>query len=231
MADEAASPSGTRSIINDCWNRIGVRGDASCVELEQHVHCRNCPVYSAAALTLLDRDLPGEHLTDWTAHFARGRKLEEPDTHSAIIFRIASEWFALPTVAVEEVAEPRAIHSLPHLRSGIVLGLVNVRGELLVCVSLAKMLRIGEVIPVDPERQGFNAKRLVVIRHNDRRAVFPVDEIQSIHRYHPRELRSVPATIAKASAAYTKAMLSLKDKTVGCLDDQLLTQALDGSVA
>jgi chemotaxis-related protein WspD len=231
MEDEAAKLEGTRSIINDCWNRIGVRGDASCVELKQHVHCRNCPVYSAAASTLLDRDLPAEHLSDWAAHFAKARQIEEPDTHSAIIFRIASEWFALPTVALDEVAEPRKIHSLPHLRSGIVLGLINVRGELLVCVSLAKMLRIGDVTTGDPERQGFNAKRLVVVRHNERRAAFPVDEVQGIHRYQARELRAAPATITKASAAYTTAMLSLKDKTVGCLDDQLLAHALDKSAA
>jgi chemotaxis-related protein WspD len=231
MGHEAVTPSGTRAIINDCWNKIGVRGDASCVELKQHVHCRNCPTYSAAALALLDRDLPADHFSDWTAHFARPGKLEEPDTHSAIIFRIASEWFALTTVAVDEVAEPRTIHSLPHLRSGIVLGLVNVRGELLVCVSLAKILRVGEATTANAERQGFKAKRLVVIRRNDRRVAFPVDEIQSVHRYHPRELKSVPATIAKASTAYTKAILSLKDKSVGCLDDQLLTHALDTSVA
>jgi chemotaxis-related protein WspD len=117
------------------------------------------------------------------------------------------------------------------LRSGIVLGLVNIRGELLVCVSLAKMIRLGEITTTNAEPQGINTKRLVVIRHNDRRAAFPVDEIQSVHRYHPRELKSVPATIAKASTAYTKAMLSLKDKTVGCLDYQLLTHALDKSVA
>ena len=126
---------------------------ASCVELEQYVHCRNCPVYSAAALTLLDRELPPEHLAEWTAHFAGRKKLEEPDTHSAIIFRIASEWFALSTLALDEVAEPRTIHSLPHLRSSIVLGLVNVRGELLICVSLAKMLRLGETTSVDAERK------------------------------------------------------------------------------
>ncbi len=35
--------------IDDCWNRIGVRGDGSCPELKRHIHCRNCPVYSAAA--------------------------------------------------------------------------------------------------------------------------------------------------------------------------------------
>ena len=38
-----------RAGLNDCWNKIGVRGDGSCPELARHVHCRNCPVYSASA--------------------------------------------------------------------------------------------------------------------------------------------------------------------------------------
>src|SRR2546422_1979826 len=40
--------------------------------------------------------------------------------------------------SIAEVAERRVIHSLPHRRTGIVLGVVNVRGELLVCVSLGR---------------------------------------------------------------------------------------------
>ena len=230
MGNDAAKPDGAPS-INDCWNRIGVRGDASCAELKQHIHCRNCPAYSAAASTLFDRALPTTHLSDWTAHFAERRQVEEPDSHSAIIFRIESEWYALPTCALDEVAAPRKVHSLPHLRSGIVLGLVNVRGELVVCVSLARMLRIGDVGSSESQRQASNTKRLIVIRHNNRRTAFPVDEVQSVDRYHSRELRLVPATIAKASAAYTKAILSLKDRTVGWLDDELLAHALDKSVA
>ena len=231
MGEEANRPRDGAYAINDCWNKIGVRGDRSCVELEQHVHCRNCPVYSAAASKLLDRDLPPEHLSEWTAHFAGRKKLDEADTHSAIIFRIASDWFALSTLALDEVAEPRTIHSLPHLRSSIVLGLVNVRGELLICVSLAKMLRLAETNPVDPERRRSNTKRFVVIRHSVGRVAFPADEVHCIHRYHPRELKPVPATIAKAASTYTNAMLPLQGKTVGCLDDQLLTQALDRIVA
>jgi chemotaxis-related protein WspD len=231
MGEVAGTTSDRRNIIKDCWNKIGVRGDRSCVELEQHVHCRNCPTYSAAALTLLDRDLPAGYLSEWTAHFAGRKALDEPDIHSAIIFRIASEWFAFPTLALDEVVEPRTIHSLPHLRSSVVLGLVNVRGELLICVSLAKMLRLGETTSVDAKHKGIDSKRLVVIRHSGGRVAFPTDEVQSIHRYHPRELKSVPATIAKASAAYINALLPLQGKTVGCLDDQLLTQALDRIVA
>ena len=35
--------------IDDCWNRIGIYGDKSCPVLPEHIHCRNCSVYSAAA--------------------------------------------------------------------------------------------------------------------------------------------------------------------------------------
>ena len=43
------------SEVDDCWNRIGIRGDKSCERLPEHVHCRNCPVYAAAAKRILDR--------------------------------------------------------------------------------------------------------------------------------------------------------------------------------
>ncbi len=43
------------SEVDDCWNRIGVRGDKTCERLAEHVHCRNCPVHAAAANRLLDR--------------------------------------------------------------------------------------------------------------------------------------------------------------------------------
>ena len=131
MDEEAGGPGDRRSTINDCWNRIGVRGDGSCPELEQYAHCRNCPVYSAAALTLLDRELPAGYAGRMDRPFRRTQEARRSRIlHSAIIFRIGAEWFALPTLALDEVAELRTIHSLPHRRSGVVLGLVNVRGEL-----------------------------------------------------------------------------------------------------
>ena len=41
--------------VDDCWNRIGSRGDKRCERLPEYVHCRNCPVYAGAAKRILDR--------------------------------------------------------------------------------------------------------------------------------------------------------------------------------
>jgi chemotaxis-related protein WspD len=227
----STGPGLIRSVINDCWNKIGVRGDSSCPELEKHIHCRNCPVYSAVAADLLDSDLPTDYLLHWTPHVAEKKRVAELDTHSVVIFRIGAEWLALPTHVFKEIGSLRVIHSLPHRRSGVVLGLANIRGELLVCVSLRRVLGLEE--PAGDKREKHRAlnARLLVIECEGSRAVCPVDEVYGIQRFHPRELKEVPATVARATATYTKAVLPWQMKSVGLLDDQLLFYTLNRSLA
>src|SRR5687768_321507 len=174
---------GSAQSIVDCWNRIGVHGDSSCGELQKHVHCRNCPVYGAAAPALLERDIPPARLDEWTQHFSAAREIVEPGAESIVIFRIGPEWLGLPTAAFSEIIDVRAIHPLPHRRGGVVLGVANVRGELLVCVSLAAVLGIDETAHTHTPRQGALYKRLAVIQEDAGRVVFPVDEVHGIHKF------------------------------------------------
>ena len=127
---------------NPCWSEIGVYGNGLCAELQKFIHCRNCPVYSRAGVQLLDRPLVAEYRQERTEHFAVPAPRPASKRSSALLFRLGHEWLALPTQAFQEVAEHRPIHSLPHRRDGLVLGLLNVRGELLICISLARFLRL-----------------------------------------------------------------------------------------
>lgn len=221
-----------RAAVNDCWNRIGVRGDRSCPELLQHVHCRNCPVFSAAARGLLDAPLPDDSLALATAHFALPAQTAA-DTFSVVVFRVHAEWFAIRTAACLEVADLRPIHSLPHRREGAVLGLTNVRGELLICISLATLLKVA----VSPEtatsktRRGAVAQRLLVARAERGAVVFPVDEIYGVERFRSRDRKDIPATVAQAQATYTQALLSLGERTVGLLDERRLFDTVERSLA
>jgi chemotaxis-related protein WspD len=217
--------------INDCWNHIGVHGDKSCVELEQHRHCRNCPVYSAAARTLLDAPLPPDYATFWTRHFAQPSAIAQADGHSVIIFRLGAEWLALPTVLCAEVADTRSIHSLPHRRNSAVLGIANVRGELLVCLSLTTILGLNSTALSGPDSHDASAQRLLVFRSVAAAVVFPVDEVHSVYRYGVAQLIEVPATVSKAQATYTRAILPWSQRMVGVLDEQLLFHTVDRSLA
>lgn len=216
--------------INDCWKRIGVWGKGDCPELEQRLHCRNCPTYGAAALDLLDRDLPPNYLGDWAEHFARPKATTEALTLSSVIFRIGTEWLALATSVMLEVAELRRIHSLPHRRNQVILGLVSIRGELLITVSLGVALGLEKAPEVKRGTQAVPA-RLLVVRREGSRLVFPVDEVHGIQRHDPRDLQPLPGTLAKAVATYARGILPFDGKSVGLLDDQLLFHTLNRSVA
>ena len=225
----AATPAA--AIVVDCWNKIGVHGDGSRAKLEQHIHCRNCPTYRAAALALLDREIPAAYLDERTHHFARGSRVEERDSESIVVFRLGDEWLGLPTGVFSEFVKLRVIHSLPHRRNGVLLGLTNVRGELLICVSLEKVLGIATATRTKKQQPRAVYQRLVVIHDKDSRIVFPVDEIHGIHKFHRSEFTQVPATVAKATATLTKAMLPWENQAIGCLDDQLLFYTLNRSLA
>jgi chemotaxis-related protein WspD len=215
--------------MDDCWNRVGVQGDRSCAELQRHIHCRNCPVFSAAARRLLDVPAPAGYRQIAAESFTRPRRLEaeyavSADTQSVIVFRLCAEWYAIRTATCLEIADLRPIHSLPHRRGGTVLGVANVRGGLLVCISLALILGVTaqpEETPTQSRRRAA-VPRLLVVRSTAGVVVFPVDEVQGTERFHARDFKDVPATVAKARATHTQALVLLGDKTVGLLDEKLL---------
>ena len=225
----ATRGTGLQVIVDDCWSRIGVTGDGSCPELEKHFHCRNCPVYAAAGAQLLERSLSHDYRREWALHFARPKSALAPGAISVVLFRVGTEWLALPTSSFVEVAELRKVHSIPHRRKGTLLGLVNVRGELVVCLSLAKVLGLKHAAKADGERTVY--ERLLVASWESQRVVFPVDEVHGVHRFDPDQLREPPATLSKSGTSYTKGVLPWQGRLTICLDAELLFPALSESIA
>lgn len=225
--DLVMTPEGDEVEIHDCWNRIGVEGNGTCQELLRYVHCRNCPVYSAAGLRLLDRRLTSDYRREQTEHYAARKKLTTPAKISVLIFRLGLEWFALPSLALQEVAENRPMHSLPPRRRSVAIGLVNVRGELLVCASLSRLLGLNETHGV-PARGPLPL--LLVATWDGSRVAFPVDEVQRIQRFRQDELREAPSTVSRSAMTYARGVFVWRERTVGYLDAELLFPALDRSL-
>ena len=183
--------------------------------------------YLSAAARLLDRELPGNYLLEWTAIVAAKPENIEARTRSAVVFRIGSEWLALPTAAFQEIAELGRVHKLPHSRSsGLLNGLVNVRGELLLCAALDVLLGMEKVSFAPRDAEGAAEARLLVCNHGGERIAFPVNEVVGVHTYLPSDVRNVPATLAKNDTCASQ-LLYWKDKAIGCLDTERLFQALN----
>ncbi len=218
------------SEVDDCWNRIGIRGDKSCERLPEHVHCRNCPVYAAAAKRILDRLPPQADTHEHSVADTAAAQAAQARLSSLLVFRLQGEWLGLPTKALDEVASTRAILTLPHRRDPAVLGVTNVRGTLTVCVSLARLLGL-DTVAADAGRERPAAARMLIFGGAGRAVVLPVDEVEGIHSVDLDALESLPATLDGASLKYSRGMARCGARSVGVLDENLLMQALERSLA
>jgi chemotaxis-related protein WspD len=215
--------------VNDCWRRIGVRGDGSCPALAEHAHCRNCPTYAQAAAMLLDAqrlDVVPDALPDAATLTGDDGVLpaERGIALACLVFRIGDEWLALPTAALGEVTAPCPIQSLPHRRDAAVLGLAAVRGNLLACLSLARLFDAGA-------GESASGSRFLILGQGRAAIALPVAEVSGIARVPKPALQPLPATLARASARYTQALFLDQGRSVGLLDAALVRQALARSLA
>ncbi len=227
---ETALAVGLPAARTDCWQHIGIWGNGSCQELQVHLHCRNCPVYAAAAMRLLDSRPPADYRREWTERIAELAAVTAVGT-PMLVFRIGDEWLALGIGVMEEVGETRPIHTLPHRREGVLLGVVNVRGELQVCVSVGRLLGIEKGVGSGGLLPKASAGRLLVVSHEGEHYAFPVTEVRGVQHL------ALPETPAESSAddrilrTAGRGRVVWRGQSVCCLDEGKLFAALSRSLA
>jgi len=212
----------------NCWKETGVSGDFSCPRLAEIVHCRNCEKYNKAGRQLLDRRIPEGFLEEWTRNLADVKETEAGETLSVIVFRLKEEWLALRTNCLQETVSGRPVHDVPSRSNDVFRGLVNVNGELLLCMSAAHVLEKGEDRSAYSEKKGY--ERMLVVRLEGERYVFPVDEILGIHRIPADDFSEPPATISKSPVTFVKSVFVFKEKRVGLLDEEGFHNAMKRSL-
>jgi len=217
--------------INDCWNKIGVWGnkESHCPKLDDVIHCRNCDIYSTAGRTMLERRLPDEYEIKWAKVYSESKKEKIAGTESVTIFRLGDEWMSLPTNIIEEVTDVCQVHSLPHQKTSIIRGLMNLRGQMSICVSLGQLMEIGKsenTITRDARNRTY--ERMIAVNHNESSFVFLVSEVRGTYRYRENELKDPPSTL---KGTFTKGILTWKGHEVACLDTELLFYSLGNKLA
>ncbi|MFV3304074.1 chemotaxis protein CheW [Pseudomonas sp. NY15181] len=212
--------------VDDCWNRIGVRGDKSCAQLAEHIHCRNCQVYAAAAIRLLDR----YSLGDESAVRAPQADEAAPEVGCAyLIFRLGDEWLGLPTRALAEVASESAVHSLPHQRSPALLGVANVRGTLVACISLGELLGLDRRAVATEGRRV--VPRMLILAAPSGPVLSPVDEVDGIHALDSAAVVAASGQSLAANDRFTHGVLQWSGRSVRLLDPEALLEAATRSLA
>jgi len=212
-----------------CWKQQGVFGDFSCLKLADIVHCRNCAEYNKAGRTLFDREVSDDFLEEWTKNLTGIKETEALDTISVIVMRIKNEWLALKTIYLQETTNVRPVHRVPLRTNNVFKGIVNINGELLLCISVADLLEYAHEEDKWKD-DSMIYKRMVVINKNGERYVFPVDEILGIYRIASSDLKEPPVTLSKTPTTLIEGIFNLNEKKVGLLGEGKFIHALKRSL-
>jgi chemotaxis-related protein WspD len=167
-----------------------------------------------------------EALREATERIAAPLASDRAKTESAFIFRVGSEWFALPTSACDSVIDSCAVHSVPHRSSGVLKGIGNVAGDIVLVISLPALLGITDGASIETT----DSSRMLLFTWKQAHFALPVSAVSGVQRFHPDERASAPSTLA-GSRAYTTSLLSWEGHTVGWLDPDRLYDGIVKSVA
>jgi chemotaxis signal transduction protein len=120
-------------------------------------------------------------------------------------------------------------HSLPHRKSPVLRGLVNVRGELLLCFSLGYLFKLQKSEKPLASNKTVH-ERYIVISDEQEDYTFPVSEVNNILRYDPELLEKPPATINEAACSFVKGIIKHDRLNIGILDSDLVFTALHRNI-
>ncbi len=171
---------------------------------------------------LFDRPTPSGLAEEWAALLAGQKEKELPGAVAAFVFRLQEERLALPTIWAGKVLGPLLVQRVPFRSNAVFLGLVNVEGALLPCVSLAAILGLASAAPAR------SYQRLLLVSHAAEHFVFPVDEVLGIQRVLPDLLQAPPRE--RQFSSWLTAAFTRDAHLVGLLDEEQLLASLQGSL-
>lgn len=214
--------------LDDCWNKIGVWGDQTprCERLKELIHCHNCKIYSQAGSRLLSRPAEDSYLAEWQNNLSKPRHKVQNKLKSALVFRMGDEWFAMASRFVREIIHCDKHHSLPHRKNPVLRGLVNVRGELLLNVSLGYLFKVSK-----SEINSKNTReRYIVIDDNEEKFAFPVTEVREIIHYDENDLQATPSTFRKDTSGFIRGIIQHNEADIAILDSDIVFTALHKNI-
>ncbi|MGC1305913.1 MAG: chemotaxis protein CheW [Phormidesmis sp.] len=200
-----------------------------------------------ASAQLLQRPVSPGYLAEQTAQLAASAQRDHrADLLSVLIFRLGSEWLALSAERCQQVLPVATIHTLPHRSNQTLLGVVNVRGQLLLKVSLSAVLDLKAALGKSASRQadvssksvsdGAKAyPRAVVIERKTESGsletwVFDADELYGIYAIAIDQLEHPAGRESAADSASNQTcvrhIFSWREQKVSFLDDSRLFKAL-----
>ena len=108
------------------------------------------------------------------------------------------------------------------------MGVANVRGALVPCLSLVELLGLDPTVSVTPAQRVM--PRMLIVAAPGGPVVVPVDEVDGIHNIEERVLNTASLSGEHASAIFTRGVLHWKTRSLRWLDEEQLLGAITRSL-
>lgn len=136
---------------------------------------------------------------------------ETTDQRSLLLFRIGEEWYAVGVECVREIFQEYELTSVPCVPE-FILGVVNVRGEILSVTDPARIMKIGTI----EAREGIKPPA-IVIANDDVATALVVDEIGDITDVPLGSIEPPVSIIDRAQSEFIEGSVFVNEGMVGLL--------------
>jgi len=147
-----------------------------------------------------------------------------PVKRQMVIFRIGGEEFAIDIALTKEIVTMRPITPIPETED-YVLGVMNLRGNLVPVLDLRKRLRAGAESAASGKGQ--QEIRIIIARVDGKQTGLVVDGASEVIRVTDEMIEPPPDVITEIGAEYIGGIINLRERFITVLD---LDKALKGEV-
>ena len=137
---------------------------------------------------------------------------EVSDRISMLLFRIGEEWYAVNVVDVREIFQEYAVTQVP-CAPDFILGVTNVRGEILSVTDPAVMTSLGRIVGIDGVQPP-----AVVVTNGTVTTAMVVDEIGDIVEVPNSAVEPPVSIIDRAQAEFVAGSVFVDGSMVGLLN-------------
>lgn len=124
-------------------------------------------------------------------------------------FKVAGEEFAIPVMEVQEVIKPQLVTSIP-LAQQEIRGLINLRGQIVTCLSLRKLFKKND----DLSKDYMN----IIVKGDDGFFSLVVDEVTDIIDIDDEQIERAPDVIGPELRKYVDKIYKKEQGLVILLD-------------
>lgn len=148
---------------------------------------------------------------------------EVSDSLSMLLFRIGEEWYAIRVTDVREIFQEYDVTALP-CTPEFILGVTNVRGEILSVTDPAVLTGLGRISGMDGAQPP-----AVVVTSKGVTTALVVDEIGDIVEMPNTSVEPPVSMIDRAQAAFVEGSVFIDGMMVGLLDADKVLEPVGAS--